>query len=68
MNRCLCGLATRLHFRNGRKLDCWEAAARHQRATLRRTTFAELLKSCAPFADQPESPHRDKALDTWRRS
>lgn len=72
MNRCLCGLATRHHFekRDGvkLKLDCWQAAARHQRASIRRTKFADLLKSCAPFADLPETPRNTKALLAWRRS
>lgn len=44
MNRCLCGLAVKHHFQNGRKLDCWQAAARHQRASIRRMTFVERLK------------------------
>ncbi len=50
IQRCLCGLAVKHHFkRQGntlRKLDCWQAAARHQRASVRRTTFAALLKKC----------------------
>lgn len=44
MNRCLCGLAIRHHFRAGRKIDCWEAAARHQRAAIKRTSFSTLLR------------------------
>lgn len=47
MNRCLCGLAVKHHFLEGRKLDCWQACARHQRATLRRLTLVQLLRKAA---------------------
>lgn len=44
MNRCLCGIATKHHFHKGRKIDCWEAAARHQRASIRKMAFTAMLK------------------------
>jgi hypothetical protein len=45
MNRCLCGLATKHHFANGKKLDCWQAAARHRLATVRRMALGALLRA-----------------------
>lgn len=46
--RCLCGLRVALHFTpNNVKLDCWEAAARHQRATVKPTTLRDALIASA---------------------
>lgn len=43
-DRCICGLRVSIHFTlDNRKLDCWEAAAVHQRASLRNGSLRSAL-------------------------